>query len=273
LVGVKPNDIIPELTSTGYASHVVVPNAILASLCEVFERDALAIAWHNRLPFIPLDPAGSAIEALVATAPACSRIRWSFFRIPTDLPFPIVMALAECAESSPHAVVGVACRPDIEAAAEKALFEVCQAYPYLRAAPVRRPVRIRQLSDHQNLFATKHGADLLRRNLVIWDKPAVIIESDCATQRASCADAVATAVYALERLDLEVIIAEITTADALACGYRVVRTLVPGAVDIAADARFAQFGAKRLYNAPVAMGLADAPLSESELNHLPVPIS
>lgn len=270
--GRRPNDFSPELISTGFACHISVAHAVLAGLCEVIERDALAIAWHNRLPLTRLEVDGTATGALLAGPLAGCGIDFELYQVPTDAPFPVVLAAAWNAASEPHAVVGAACRPDPVAAATKALYETCQLTARLGSGPIKTPTRIREIEDHATFYATAAGAQLLRRNLLAGDDIQQLGDMAVAETGSVVAD-LDGAVEALATAGLEVLVTDHTTSDVAATGFRVLRVIVPGTCDINSDARFPRLGGSRLYELPVRLGLRDEPLRESGLNLLPVPLA
>lgn len=267
-----PNNFSPEMVSSGFACHVGLHHAMLSGLCEIFERDALAIAWHNRLPLAPLDPGGSKVEELLDGPLAHTGLDFRIFKVPSDAPFPVVMALGMNPHGQPHVVVGAACRPDPVAATTKALFEVFQMLHRFQGRTVTRPARFTELDDHATFYATAEGAALLHRHLATAvGSTALEGLTDC-SQGSVPAD-LDFAVHSLATLGLEVLVSDVTTADVAGTGFRVVRVLVPGMLDISADARFAQLGTPRLYHLPVALGLRRRPLSELQMNRLPVPLA
>lgn len=270
--GRPPNDFLPELCSSGLACHVSLTHATLAGLCEVLERDALTIAWQNRLLFTPLDPAGTVAGDLVEGALSGCGVEFSLYRIPTDSPFPVILALASSQECHPHAVVGAACRPDPVDGGVKALVEVSQMLRRLRGRPVKRPTRVREFDDHSDLYATPAGASLLRRHLKA-DGPPQLLARLAAPGDADPAAQLAGAVTQLADVGLEVLVVDLTTPDLAPTGYRVVRVMVPGTVDMSADARLPRLGAARLYDLPVRLGLREQPLAEEALNLAPGPLA
>lgn len=270
--GRRPNDFSPELISTGFACHISVAHAALAGLCEVIERDALAIAWHNRLPLTRLDVDGTAVASLLSGPLAGRGIDFELYQVPTDAPFPVVLAAAWNSATEPHAVVGAACRPDPVAAASKALYETCQLTARLGSGPIKTPARIREIEDHATFYATAAGAQLLRRHLMSHTDPRHLRDVPTAETGSVVAD-LDVAVQALAALGLEVLVTDHTTSDVAATGFRVLRVIVPGTCDINSDARFPRLGGRRLYDLPVRLGLQEQPLSESGLNLLPVPLA
>lgn len=266
-----PKGLLAERVSTGFACHVSLLSAALAGLCETLERDAVTIAWHSHLPLIPLDPSGTPVAELLAGPLASGAANFALYQVPTDLPFPVVVALASASDDVPHLVMGAACRPDGVKAAEKALYEASQLFCRYRVARPVRPHRIRDHEDHGALYATKKGAEVLRRHLRISEDSRSL--RGLGRERESEAADLAFSVSRLESLGLEALISEVTTADIAASGFRVVRVLVPGTVDISADARYPRLGGTRMYHLPAKLGLADRPLSEAQLNLLPIPLA
>lgn len=265
-----PNNFIPESNSTGVACDVAVPHAILTALCEVLERDALAVAWHGRMPWVALEPDGSAAADLISGPLAACDHEFSLFQVPSDYPFPVVLALAWNKDHAPYAVTGAACRPDPVDAARKALFEASQMLWRLRGRDLTPPQQISRFDDHALFFATADGASALRRRLgeVVDRRP---LREEVAA--GSTADELHRAVSELAELDLEVLTIELTTLDVATAGFRVFRVVVPGTIDVAADARYIRRGGQRLYELPVRLGLSDRVLGEEELNLLPVPLA
>lgn len=271
---VPPNNFLPELGSSGLASHVSLQHAILAGLCEVLERDALTIAWHTRLPLVPLDPDEDPVLAPLTDALAGCDVTISLFEVPTDGPFPVVLALAESDHTIPHAVVGAACRPDLTQAAARALCEVAQM---LRRQRERRPVpplHVKTFDQHADFYSSRRGAGLLRENLIVSCNRRRLRPAGSSGGDDGFATDLDRAVSVLFASGLDVLVAELTTADVAAVGYRVVRVVVPGAVDMSADARFIRLGGSRLFDVAMRLGLPSGDVVRPvEFNLLPVPLA
>lgn len=167
LGGTSRSDFLPEMGSSGFACHVSWTHAVMSGLCEALERDALAIAWHARLPLTPLDPVGTTAGSVVGFLRATG-LSYLLFQVPSDGPFPVIMAVAKSDDPEPFAVVGAACRPDPVAAATKAIFETCQGLCWLRDKRPGEPSRIAQLDDHAAFYAWPKGARLLLRRFRLF---------------------------------------------------------------------------------------------------------
>lgn len=267
-----PNDTSPEMVSTGLACHASIPDAVLAGLCEVVERDALAISWHARLAHTPLDVTGTAVEDLLAGYLSSCGIDFQLFQVPTDTGLPVVLALGRSESEQPHAVVGSACRPDPIAAAVKALFEACQVLGSLRGKQSIVPPLVRTVLDHAAFYATAEGRRLLDRHLVVSEdvKPITQIAG---LARGSTMDDLDAVVQAVAARGLEVVVHELTTSDVLEAGLRVLRVLIPGMIDMAVDTRFLKLQSPRFEEVPRFLGTRQRPLPERSLNLLPLPLA
>jgi ribosomal protein S12 methylthiotransferase accessory factor len=266
-----PNNFVAEATTTGIASHVSLSHAVLNGLCEVLERDALTIAWLNSLRLRALDPAGTRVADLLSGPLARSNYAFSIFSIPSDFPFPVVLAHARRKEGHPRAAVGVACRPSPTEAAQRALLEVTQVILRLSAKPSVPPTRIRTIDDHGDFYATERGAGLLDEKLEA-DSTRMLSDVPRGADVTSATE-LTGAVQRLAGSGLEVLVVELTTADAASAGYRVVRVVVPGTLDMSGDPRWPRLGGERLYDLPVHLGLRPKRIPESRLNRLPIPLA
>ncbi len=119
------------MTSNGLAAGSSLPGAVLGGLCELMERDALMIAWLNRLPAAELELAASGnLPAALVRHYAALGVGVRAFVLASDLPATIVLALSsEDREDRPATIVGMGCHPSPAIALTKALFELCQARP------------------------------------------------------------------------------------------------------------------------------------------------
>lgn len=266
-----PNNFLAGATTTGFASHLSAERAVLAGLCEVLERDALTVAWRNQLPTGRLEAAGTQAEELIRGPLGECGAEFFLFGLPSDTCLSVVLALAWGRGVPPAAAVGVACRPQPLAAAERALLEAAQVLSWLRIRRPASPPSVRALADHGALYAQPGPARRLRRWLE--SGPTVALSDLASSPHGAGVGDLATTVGHLAGLDLEVLTADLTPAELASTGWRVMRTLIPGTVDIEADARLPRLGGRRLYELPVRLGLRPKPCSESELCLLPVPLA
>lgn len=262
-----PNNFLPELSTTGLSCHMTTHDAVLGGIYEVVERDALAVAWFNGLrPRVIVD-VNRDLRDLLEGPLACD---WNFslYALPSECNLPVICALAR-GERWPYAVLGVACRSTMSEAAAKALLEACQGlHGMSQSSPRARPSTVRTFEDHAHFYATEVGAALLEGQLT-GGAPIQLDRKPSPTGEPMTVD---MAVKALSEINLEVLVVDVTTADVAATGSRVVRVVIPGAVDVNADARYPRLGGVRLWDVPVRLGLASHRLAEQRINPLPIPL-
>lgn len=267
LVGPRPSwraDIGPA-TSTGLACAGSRTAAILAGLLEVVERDAFAITWWRELRATPLEPpACGPLSVVVQGRFRRSGLAFPARLLPTDLEIPVVLVIAlDCSAAGSVAAVGAAARLDPAAAFLKALLEAVQTRTWLRQMgggggfdPGIGFANVRQYRHHVQLFGQPGSLPHLD---FLVNSPA------CAVRLEGLPDPSGTPAadlaYCLERLrkaGLRVLAVDLTPPELEACGFHVVKVLIPGLVDVAPSHKHRFIGARRLREMPARMGLEAA---------------
>jgi ribosomal protein S12 methylthiotransferase accessory factor len=277
----RPEDYVAAITSNGLAAGSDLTRAILGGLYELVERDALMITWMNRLP-------GTEIETPESGCFAASVIRHyrrfdvgvRLFQLHTDQVPHVVLSVADNpAGDGPARVIGMGCDIDPIAAVDKAVFEMCQARPSeaVRFRETNPAVRLKHyedvhdIDDHPGFHSLREHAaefDFLsatgqRVNLMNMTRPA-------ATDDETGLDAI---VEGLRRSGARVAYVEITAPDVASTGLRVVRCFATGLQPIHFGFGDGRLGGRRLFEAPVAWGMAPRMLTEDELNACPHPLA
>jgi len=111
--------------STGCATHVTVEAALVNAICELIERDAIALTWLQKLPLPLLDEKFHGIPVREMTQWCADRgIDTYLFDATTDIGVPTVYCVQLADAEYPAAqVVGCATDLDATAAAERALLK------------------------------------------------------------------------------------------------------------------------------------------------------
>jgi ribosomal protein S12 methylthiotransferase accessory factor len=244
--------IAPGL-STGLACGSSVTDATVRALCEVIERDAVALAWLCGIapPRLVLDPAalGAGARRLVGELEERG-FRWRAFDLTTDLGVPVVAALIEGHSPVGNVVsFGSAAHARREEALTKALVEAahCRIYvkSLLRAEPGwragRQFERVRTFADHARLYSSHPE---LRPALERWWRTprAVLWPPHGEAVPAGLEEYTAR----LARSGLEVLVVELTTPDVAELGLAVVRVLVPGLQPLHGNHAWPHLGGARL---------------------------
>ena len=269
-----PEENFWQMISTGVAAHTTLAAALVSAICEVIERDAIAMTWLARLP-LPRIMLPAAIPPVLA--PNLERLRRSFvqhqcFDATTDLGVPCVYAV-QTLEGHPQLAQYVNCATEFDAA--KAYAKTIR-----EAGPARTVFEdgYTHPEDVMDFAALEHGAAYLakadkrsefdfllrtpnQRSLSDIGLPAP--EGDVARLR--------LLLQRLAALDTDVVAVDLTTRDLREAGVWVVRVVIPGLMPMTSMQRGRFLGTPRLYDYPRAAGFGD--LSESDINPAPQPFA
>jgi ribosomal protein S12 methylthiotransferase accessory factor len=242
---------------------------MLAALLEVVERDALMIAWRNRLelPRLAVDRStpGGVGDYVAAFADRGIDVRCCCAEL--DLGAPVVVAMARgTREGDPAMVVASAAAPDEERACQRALAELAANRRYVRWTMAEaREGRVD--GSNGRLYALPENA----AHLEPWwnGGPTRPIRR---VRRSSTSADLRRLVASVADAGLETLVVDLTPAALQQLGLTVVKMLVPGAYPLDRDARWPHLGGRRLRHTPVAAGLRSSPLPRAALNRLPHPL-
>lgn len=269
--------------STGLAAGATREEAILGALLEIVERDAFTIAWLHRCAGRRIELDDESARSLLRRRLRADRpsVDVKIFDLTTDIKIPVTfLVMRRQAEIGPVACVGAAARVSPRQALLKSVQEAGQNFPYLRylmdtakdwePAPDFTNVTT---FDYHFLHYVKRP-DLVPRAFAFCDEctqsVALSEMPDASTGRV-----LGDIEYCVARLGeagYEVIVSDITTPDIAEVGFSVVRVIVPGLVQLHGNHLRQYHGARRLFEAPVRMGLDRRGWSHaSELNPFPHP--
>lgn len=226
-----------DATSNGYACHPSESEAKLRALLEVVERDALLLRWYTGVD--PLVVEGTSVPAgtlaLLAT-------------VDVDLP---VVLMAACLEDG-SLRIGSAASTCYETATERALDELegqLAGPPLVGVRPdLSAADRGYGPKDHVAHYAGANGRALYDR----WR--ALPKRSDAGAlnrrwPRARTEPALATALAAVATAGLDVFFVDRSLPDLFGPEWRVIRALVPGAVEISWGMPYRRLASPRITEA------------------------
>jgi ribosomal protein S12 methylthiotransferase accessory factor len=270
LRGVLPSERFWYRISTGFAVHFDPKEALIRGICEVIERDSIALLWLQRLQ-LPV------ISGHCLSPVAQCLLDWSdrhfidsyLFDATTDLGVPTVYCL-QIAEYDGYArqVAGAGCARDIATAAEKALLEAIASRPmFTDDAEIKE--------DFTKFSDIKDGALYMARREMA---SAFGFLLDSARERTGPerdelpqdpAEALAWIISALDREGMQVAAVDRTPRELRAVGLTAVNVIIPDLQPMTLHP-LAQYRAHpRLYKAPMSMGYFSH--SEENLNPCPQP--
>jgi len=249
--------------SNGNASGNTLEEAVLQGFFELVERDATALWWYNRLrkPGVDLASFGEPWLLDLADDYDCrGRDNWAL-DLTSDLGIPAFVAVSRLrATAQDRLLFGLGCHLDARIALQRAFAEMNQMLGLAQERPEAATSGIEDEETHRWLTTAtldnqpymapdpaqpaRQLADFPRRH-----------SSDLLTDIAICREIV-------ERRSMEMLVLDQTRADV---GLPVAKVIVPGLRHF-----WARFGPGRLYDIPVTMGWRESPLTEDELNPIPL---
>ena len=265
------NFLIPM--STGCAVHESFEAAAVAAICEVIERDAIALTWLQRLPLPRLDPGclSAVAQSLIGWC-AARGITSHLFNATTDLGIPAVYCL-QTTERAPRAaqLVGAACGFDVVSLAEHALLETMGLRPGIqgRRRLPRRYTDYQTISDGAAVMAARGKRAAFG---FLLDAPDSRPVSRLAAPDAySDHDRLGLLLRRLAGCGMTALAVDLTPRELRAAGYTAIRVIIPELQPMAARPLVAYRRHRRLFTAPGRMGFPALP--ERQLNPYPQPMA
>jgi ribosomal protein S12 methylthiotransferase accessory factor len=260
--------------STGAAAHVTVEAAVVNGICEVIERDALALTWLQRLPLPRL-----ADECIPEEAREiidwCERhlIDTHLFDATTDVGIPTVYCLQTTRDPSVERaaqIVGAATDFDVPRAVVRAVLE---------ATGMRISEYFTELPRSYRAYKTvSDGAAVMGRRsrrpafgFLLDDLAERPVSRPTTPEVASEGQRLAYLLRRLAELQMSVFAVDISARELDEVGHTAVHVVIPDLQPMSLRP-LAQYRAHpRLYQAPSRMGLPVR--SESRLNPYPQPLA
>ncbi|MER5639329.1 YcaO-like family protein [Kitasatospora sp. NPDC002227] len=269
-----PSERFTMPISTGCATHTDLHRALLNAVCEVIERDSIALTWLQRLPLprIEFDRVSAELARSLAEVER-KGIRMTFFDATSEFGIPTLYSIDEDPRSG-HVRHVVMCATDLDPdqAAIKMLRETASSRIALAAAEPPPESE----DDFHSVF---HGA----RYMGAPERSGAydfLLNSDNGVRRFSELPRPATGnsradlamvVERLEKHGMDVYAVELTTAEAREVGFRVVRVIVPQLMPLSFVHRARYLAHPRLFEGPLAMGYPAHP--EADINPWPQPFA
>ena len=251
--------------SNGCAAGNTLEEAILQGFLELVERDSVALWWYNRVrrPGVDLDSFDEPyLERLIESL---ARFRREMFvlDLTADLEIPVFAAWSRRIDGPAEQIVlGFGAHLEPRIALLRAVTEMNQMLSYLLQTPEDR------LYDERT--ADEETARWLK-TATAANQPYLCTDASAAACQATSfrrvwsddvLDDVRTCQALVEREGLEMLVLDQTRPE---IGLPVAKVIVPGLRHF-----WARFAPGRLYETPVRLGWTPHPLSEDELNPIPM---
>lgn len=249
--------------SNGNASGNTLEEAVLQGLFELIERDAVALWWYNRLrkPGVDLASFGEPWQLeLAAYYDGRGLDTWAL-EVTSDLGIPVFVAVSRRRDGPGESLLfGLGCHLDARIALQRAFAEMNQMLGMARDGQEAGELAIEDdETRHWLTTATLDNQPYLAPDPAVPPRTRAAFpvrhSGELLTDLATCR-------AILEARGLEVLVLDQTRADV---GMPVVKVIVPGLRHF-----WARFGPGRLYEVPVTMGWLERPLTEDQLNPIPI---
>ncbi len=260
--------------STGVAAHTSLVTALVSAICEVIERDAIALTWLARLPLprIEVEPPLPRELATNYGRLVQSLVRQYFFDATTDLAVPTIYSV-QAVEGHPKLAQYVNCAPDFRAAAAcaKTIREAAPARTVFQAPRDIPP----DVADFHSLYdgavymgrsEQRPAFDFLLKGSA--RRPLSAVEIDAPQDGRS---RLRLLIDRLKAIGSDAIAVDITTDEVRAAGLWVVRIVTPGLLPMSTIYRARFLGHARLYTYPERAGFGTR--VEGDINPAPQPFA
>ena len=244
--------------SNGNAAGNTIEEAILQGFMELVERDAVAIWWYNRLqrPLVDLDSFQDPYLSELQTYYRQREREFWVLDLTSDLGIPVFAAVSRRTQGKELIVGGYGAHLDPKIAMMRAVTEMNQ---FLSRVEIQYPHRL-----EAGLYQWLTDATIADRPYLVPDSQATSVYTDYAQCWSDdLREDVLHCVAIAKEQNLETLVLDQTRPD---IGLNVVKVIVPGLRHF-----LPRFAPGRLYDVPVKMGWLSEPLSESQMNPIPMP--
>ncbi|HBE18194.1 MAG TPA: adenylate cyclase [Cyanobacteria bacterium UBA11149] len=252
--------------ANGCAAGNTLEEAILQGFLELVERDSVALWWYNRLakPRVDLESFDEPyFIAITNYYQSIGRELW-VLDLTSDLNIPTFAAISRRRDRKiEDIIVGFGTHFDPKLAIQRALTEISQVLPAVLSANPDGTTRYAISAESHVLHWWKTATLENQPYLVPDSRVAPKCQSDY--QIIWHDDFLADITYCqnlIEKKGMEMLVLDQTHPD---IGLNVVRVIVPGLRNF-----WKRLGPGRLYDVPVEMGWLEKPLTEEEMNPIPL---
>lgn len=263
-----PQPVNPDCwaTTNGCAAGNTLEEAILHGFLELVERDSVALWWYNRLQKLSIDLESfdeAYFTAITNYYHSIGRELW-VIDITSDLNIPTVAAISRRRDREVEDIIfGFGTHFDPKLAIQRALTEICQVLPAVLNANPDGTTRY-AISAESHVLQWWKTARLANQPYLIPDRDVapkckadyeIIGHEDFLEDMKYCQ-------HLVQEKGMEMLVLDQTRPD---IGLNVVKVIVPGLRHF-----WKRLASGRLYDVPVQMGWLEKPLTEAELNPIPL---
>ncbi|MFF2889614.1 TOMM precursor leader peptide-binding protein [Paenibacillus sp. NPDC057967] len=274
-------------TSNGCALGGSLEEAIFYGILEVVERDAFLMTWYAQLPLPRLDLNSAndqELRLMIDRLQAVAGFDVHFFNATMENGIPSVWGVAKNRkQTGANLICAAGAHPDPVRAVKSAVHELAGMMQSLnekldtnREAYVRMfhdSSLVQQMEDHSLLYGLPQAQERLQF-LLDDNRPLRTFEEEFerGARHTDLTDDLRDILDALRRLDLDVIVVDVTAPEINRNGLHCVKVLIPGMLPMTFGHQFTRLaGLKRVLRVPAELGYVKEPLELEDLNPYPHP--
>ena len=252
--------------SNGCAAGNTLEEAILQGFFEVIERDSVALWWYNRVrrPGVDLASFGEPYLAELTDYLASHRREMTVIDITADLPIPVFACWSRRTDCDREEIVlGFGAHLDPRIALLRAVTEMNQMLSYLLFTPADKVFSNERITDDETVHWLKTATGQNQPYLLpASDTPPRILGDYGTSFSDDVTQDIRDCQSLLARQGLEMLVLDQTRPE---IGLPVAKVVVPRLRHF-----WARFAPGRLYDVPAKLGWLPKPLTEDELNPIPM---
>jgi ribosomal protein S12 methylthiotransferase accessory factor len=277
-----------QSTSTGAACHVDRERAILSALYECIERDAVMIAWLNRLALPVIDTTTMHRASLEETLARLARhgLTGRLFDATSDVGIPTALCVLYGPTTTiPSLAVGAASHSTLAEASEKALIESAHTLYWIHTRSRENGLQrfrhdysdVTSLDMHSLLYGDPRMRDKVAFLGGDVAGPVRGFKANVPAREPQLTDGTVAGelghcLSALHRLGLEAVVVDMTPSDVAEIGFVVVRVVVTELHPLWGGHHVRCLGGRRVREVPVRLGYSERARATSEFNTDPHPM-
>lgn len=276
----NPAELFHRSISTGLGAGNTPEEAYLSGLCEVIERDAFMIMWHNELAMPEIDPASIdsvVAQDLIERFERCS-LEVRIFDIRNDIRVPtFFVVVIDRNGRGPAVSIAASTSSSREHALISALEEVQHTRFWTRNL---------MQGPRPNFAPPWDMVDDKDKHVLLWSDPAMLPQLDwllsgslrrttfSSVEELRSTDVLENLIWVNQQVQLaglRAYLVDVTSQDVREAGFFVGRAVIPECQPLYLGTGVKYLGGRRLYDVPVRAGLRKMQRSELELNQIPHP--
>lgn len=271
----KSEPLIMWPISTGAASGKSLNDALYRGICEIVERDSFMIHYLNKIhtPKIDIDTIKSDEIKKILEILKRYKIELFLINLTTDVGIPSIGAvLLDKTGLGPAVCVGLKAGLDINNVIIGAIEEAVMLRSWIRDQFIylkpdfKREKIIQSISERAHFWFPMKAINYL--NFWLNNKNKISIKKITTKINGPLLQKVMSV---LKEKNIEIYYVDLTDRLLKKSGFIIVKVIIPDLQPLYLSEKYKYFGKKRLYQAPVNMGLLQKPKKEIELNRIPHP--